>query len=131
MTPTFGILDWAKEEILQIDVKTRKLLCLSGSYHRNSSVDRLYTSRDNGGRGINSVYAAFLARTVALSCHAEKTSNTNVFMNEVKRHGADRLLRVCSELCSSVDITLMKEDPTKKNKCIRKEMEDKHSKSCT
>ena len=77
-----------------MDVKTRKLLCLSGSFHRNSSVDRLYTSRDNGGRGINSVYDAFLARIVALSCHVEKTSHINVFMNEVKRHEADRLLRV-------------------------------------
>ena len=107
LTPTFGILDWTKEDVLQMDVKTRKLLCLSGSFHRNSRVDRLYTSRDNGGRGINSVYDAFLARTVALSCHVEKTSHTNVFMNEVKRHEADGLLRVCRELCSAFDITLM------------------------
>ena len=29
LTPTFGILDWTKEDVLQMDVKTRKLLCLS------------------------------------------------------------------------------------------------------
>ena len=84
-----------------------------------------------GGRGINSVYDAFLARTVTLSCHVEKTSHTNVFMNEVKRHEADRLLRVCRELCSAFDITLMNEDPTKISESIRREMKNKHSKSCT
>ena len=33
LTPTFGILSWSKDELKQIDVKTRKLLTLSGSFH--------------------------------------------------------------------------------------------------
>ena len=44
LTPTFGILESTKkEEVEQIDGKTRKLLCISGNFHRNSSPDRLYT----------------------------------------------------------------------------------------
>ena len=51
LTPTFGILEWTKEEVHQIDVKTRKILTFTGNFHRNSSVDKLYTPRDKGGRG--------------------------------------------------------------------------------
>ena len=59
LIPTFGILDWTKNEVLQIDIKTRKLLTLSGSFHRNSSVDHLYMTRDDGGHGLNSIYNRF------------------------------------------------------------------------
>ena len=34
LSPTFGILEKTKEEILQTEVNTRKLLCLKGSFHR-------------------------------------------------------------------------------------------------
>ncbi len=49
LVPTFGILDWTKKEIEDIDIKTRKSPTQSGNFHRNSSVDRLYTSRKEGG----------------------------------------------------------------------------------
>ena len=65
LIPTFGILDWTKNEVLQIDIKTRKLLTLSGSIHRNSSVDHLYMTRDDGGRGLNSIYDVFVARIIS------------------------------------------------------------------
>ena len=55
-TLTFWILNWTKEETLQIDIKTRKLLTQTGNFHRNSSLDRLYANRVDGGRGLNSVY---------------------------------------------------------------------------
>ena len=45
IVPTFGLLDWTKAEIEQIDIKTRKTLCMIGSFHRNSDVDRLYVQR--------------------------------------------------------------------------------------
>ena len=37
--PTFGILQWTKEEIEKMDVKTRKILCLNRSFHVNNDVD--------------------------------------------------------------------------------------------
>ena len=43
ITPTFGILNWTKDELSDIDVKTRKILTSTGSFHVNSNVDRLYT----------------------------------------------------------------------------------------
>ena len=41
LVPTFGILDWTKKEVEDIDIKTRKILTQSRSFHRNSNVDRL------------------------------------------------------------------------------------------
>ena len=49
ITPTFGILNWTKEELEQIDVKTRKLLMSLGCFHLNSDVDGLYSDRSKGG----------------------------------------------------------------------------------
>ena len=71
-TPTFGILNWTKEELEQIDVKTRKLLTVSGSFHRNSDVDRLYSERCKGGRGMNSLVDTYIARIVSIR-NKEKT----------------------------------------------------------
>ena len=45
LVPTFGVLDWTKKEIEGIDIKTRKTLTQGGNFHRNSSVDRLYSPR--------------------------------------------------------------------------------------
>ena len=65
LTPTFGILDWTIARIQAIDIKTRKLLCLSGNFHPNSDVDRLYLTRKNNGRGLKSVQVAFECRIVS------------------------------------------------------------------
>ena len=46
ITPTFGIINWAKEELHNIDIKTRKLLTSTGSFHINSDMDRLYSYRN-------------------------------------------------------------------------------------
>ena len=43
LTPTFGITQWTKEELVQLDIKTTKLLTISGSFHKNSDIERLYT----------------------------------------------------------------------------------------
>ena len=55
LSPTFGILNWTKDELEKIDIQTRKLLSINGSFHVNSDVDRLYTLRSLGGRGLNIV----------------------------------------------------------------------------
>ena len=54
ITPTFGIINWTKEELRNIDIKTRKLLTSTGSFHINSDINRLYSYRNKGGRGLNS-----------------------------------------------------------------------------
>ena len=50
-----GIVDWREKELKDIDIKTRKILTMSGVFHRKGNVDRLYTKRENGGRGLISI----------------------------------------------------------------------------
>ena len=52
LAPTIGILDWTLAEIDELDKRTRKILCMTGNFHRNSDKDRLYVSRKVGGRGL-------------------------------------------------------------------------------
>ena len=49
ITPTIGILDWTIQEIKDIDIRTRKMLSVTGNFHPNSDVDRLYIRRNIGG----------------------------------------------------------------------------------
>ena len=45
MTPTIGILNWSKDEIRNLDVMTRKLLTMSGSFHQARNVNALYAKK--------------------------------------------------------------------------------------
>ena len=44
LIPTLGILEWPIEEIEHIDIQTRKILCMTGNFLRNSDVERAYLS---------------------------------------------------------------------------------------
>ena len=61
LIPTFGLLNWTINEIEQIDIKTRKILCMTGNFHRNSDIDRLYLKRKNGGRGLKCIKTTYEA----------------------------------------------------------------------
>ena len=50
-----GILDWTRQDLKSLDVKTRKTLSMCGAFHTKSSVLRLYLKRAGGGRGLISV----------------------------------------------------------------------------
>ena len=45
ITPTIGINDWTIDEIKQVDINTRTLLKMTGSFHPSSDFDRIYMSR--------------------------------------------------------------------------------------
>ena len=47
-----AILDWNKNEIDEMDRKTRKLLTIYGTFRHKSSVNRLYMKRKDDGRGL-------------------------------------------------------------------------------
>jgi len=36
-----GVLDWTKQELLQMDIKTRKILTMNSIFHKKGNVDRL------------------------------------------------------------------------------------------
>ena len=63
------ILDWTINEIDSIDRKTRKILTMTGNFHKNSDIDRFYTPRKLGVRGIKKVMAAYECRIVSAKQH--------------------------------------------------------------
>ena len=49
---TVGILDWTKKEIQDLDITIRKYLAMNRSFHKASDINRLYTERKRGARGL-------------------------------------------------------------------------------
>ena len=47
-----GIIKWTKNELEELDRKTRKLMTMYGAQHPKADVDRMYLKRCDGGRGL-------------------------------------------------------------------------------
>ena len=103
-TLTFGILDWTKEEEHNIDTRIRKILTCTGNYYKNSNVDRLYTKRQVGGRGLNSTFDVFVIRMISTAEHLKSASESNKYIKLVIQHEKERLMRVSTSLCNSISI---------------------------
>ena len=48
-------LRWTREELQQINQRTRKLMTMHKALHPRDDVDRVYVSRKEGGRGLSSI----------------------------------------------------------------------------
>ena len=48
-------LKWTRDELKQMDQRTRKLMTMHKALHPRDDVDRLYISRKEGGRGLASI----------------------------------------------------------------------------
>ena len=46
---------WTREELKQMDQRTKKLMTMHKALHPRDDVDRLYVSRKEGGRGLTSI----------------------------------------------------------------------------
>ena len=132
LSPTFGILDWTKQELENLDIKTRKILTASGSFHINSDVDRLYCYRKNGGRGLNSIVDTFISRIVSLSLHLKNPRYDNRFLKHVLTHETERLIRVAENLLSNFSVEFQEgiqeaENSTKVvNMAIKRKIKENH-----
>ena len=49
------LLKWTRDELKQMDQRTRKLMTMHKALHPRDDVDRLYVSRKEGGRGLASI----------------------------------------------------------------------------
>ena len=49
------LLKWTKEDIKQMDQRTRKPMIMLKALHHRNDLDRLYVSRKEGGRGLTSI----------------------------------------------------------------------------
>jgi hypothetical protein len=129
VTPTFGILNWTKEELESMDVKTRKILTSTGSFHINSNIDRLYSPRNKGGRGLNSLVDIFVSRLVSISQHLKLEAPRNIFLASVTKHEKESLNRVAEELMNCFNVTMNEADSPKVTSMqIKHKMKEYHLK---
>ena len=58
---------WTREEIQQMDQRTRKLIIMHKALHTRNDIDRLYMSRKERGRGLASMQDSINANTRRLN----------------------------------------------------------------
>ena len=104
ITPTIGILNWTRDEIDTLDVRTRKYIAMSGSLHKRSDVERLYAKRILEGRGLTSMEDTYTSRTVALASHINKMREANSLLQKVFKHEENNLFRLADKLKEYLEI---------------------------
>ena len=65
-------LKWTREELKQMDQRTRKLMTMHKALHPRDNVDRLYVSRKEEGRGLASIEDSIDASIQWLEDYIEK-----------------------------------------------------------
>ena len=99
ITATVGILEWSYiKEINDIDIKTRKILTMTGSLHPNSDIDKLYINRKEGGIGLKSVQILFESRVVALRQHFTQIASRSNILKFVYESEQNNTLTIGREL---------------------------------
>jgi len=69
-----GIVKWTQTEVLKMDTKTRKMLTMHRGFAMRSDVDRLYTRRCDGGRGLISVQDCIHIEEVSINLYRHKST---------------------------------------------------------
>ena len=98
ITPTIGILNWTRKEIEDLDKATRRIMCYTGNLHMRSDINRIYVPRKQGGRGLASIEDTFTSRIVALANHIEAAATSNPFLEKVKEHEQNIIIRLRDQL---------------------------------
>ena len=65
-------LKWTRDELKQMDQRTKKLMIMHKALHPRDGVDRLYVSRKEGGRGLISIEDSVDASIQRLEDYIEK-----------------------------------------------------------
>ena len=79
-------LKWTRDELKQMDQRTRKLMTMHKALHPGDDVDRLYVSRKEGGRGPASIEDSVDASIQRLEDSHRKT-RTRTDCSHPKRYG--------------------------------------------
>ena len=68
---SFGIVNWHQEELQKLDRKARKLLTIHVQHQPKADVDHLYVPRNQGGRGLMQLEAAYAVEITKLMDYVE------------------------------------------------------------
>ena len=78
LTYSFGIINWTEQDIKDADILVRKSLNMHRMMEIKSDVDRLYTPRKMGGRGLVSIWDSFKCTNIRLAHFLSKNNSTKV-----------------------------------------------------
>ena len=109
ITPTIGTLDWTIQEIKDIDTRTRKILSVTGNFHPNSDVDRLYIGRNTDGRDLKSCQRLFESRIIAKQ-QLHHNKERNQILKFVYNEERNNIMRVGDELLQKCDLNAQTEE---------------------
>ena len=132
ITPTTGILNWTRKEIEDLDKATRRIMCYSGNLHMRSDINRIYVPRKQGGRGLASIEDTFTSSIVALANHIEAAAASNPFLEKVKEHEQNNIIRLRDQLLQYHDIEPQKYTKSALKTKLKRDHLEKHGKtSCS
>ena len=80
-----GIIEWTKQELRDLDRRTRKLLTMNGGFHSRDCVTRLYVPRKDRGRGLLSVEDYVNQARISLEKYVQ--SSEEELLKTVRREG--------------------------------------------
>ena len=80
-----GLINWTKNEMQELDRKTRKKLTMYGAFHPKSNVNRLYLTRQEGGRGL--IGAEETVRSEENSLGWYVMNNAHEIMRSIEKEG--------------------------------------------
>ena len=89
---------------MYIDKKTRKILTMTGNFHKNSDIDRFYMPRKLGGRGIKEIMAAYECRIVSAKQHLTQNKKNNKYLSKVIESEENGIIRIANELIKQSNI---------------------------
>ena len=104
ITPSVGVINWKTDDVKQIDIKTRTILTMTGSFHPHIDIDKLYVDRKSGDRGLRLIKIMFESRLVALRQYQKHSKNRNEIVHYIHESGTDNILRVADDLIKSQNI---------------------------
>ena len=99
-----GIVDWAINEIREIDCKTRNQLAMTENFDPNGDVDRLYIPRSEGGRGLKSIVRMYKSRIVSVVQHLELNKSHNTGLQFVAEQEQNNIIRLKEKLLGNYEI---------------------------
>ena len=88
---------------------------MTGSFHPNSDVDRIYMTKVKGGKGRGSIRTLYESRIISLRQHLLKKANRNEILGYVSECKQAYIIRVGNSLLINNDII---ETPDAKPKSI-------------
>ena len=106
LTTKFGILDWTKDEIKNMDIKTRQVLNMTINFHCNCHVDRLYPSQREGSRGLKVIKEAYESLIISINQHLHQSIQHNPYHKKVVQNENECIVRQAEEFLSAANITV-------------------------